>query len=833
LAAVRHALRLRLADAERQVALARRARDGHVGGNMRMDRIHTCSRAVMGRMTRRLAVGILLGVGLVAVGTAGAVPGPWQRTEPHAACDAFNVVRNAYFGDTHVHTTHSVDAVLFNTLNTPRDAYRFALGQPIGLPPYDASGNPARTIQLGRPLDFTAVTDHSEGFGTQSVCFLPGLPGYDSTPCQQLRTASVSNDPTLVQQVFLNLLFPVVLTDPPMLPAAVCGPGPAYADCASRQSLFWVDAQDAAEEFYDRSSACTFTTFVGYEWTGTPGNANLHRNIIFRNATVPALPVSFIEQSKPQNLWAALKAQCQDALPGCDWLGIPHNSNLSGPNGLMFLPENADGSPLTAADAATRTAMEPLVEIYQHKGSSECRPGVDTTDEQCGFEQVNRHGLLGPRDLTGTYPPSAYVRNALKEGLVQEQRIGVNPFRLGIVASTDTHNGSPGNVREDSYHGHVGVNDNDPTILNNQLGLTGAGGAFAEHGSGGLAVVWAEENSRDALFAAMRRRETYGTSGPRHVLRFFAGRPPHGMCSDPDFAATGYRTSATMGAEIGPVRASGPVFTILASKDPGDPGHPGTALQRVQVVKGWVDGAGAAHEKVFDVGGDATQGSVDTTTCTTSGTGFDSLCTSWTDPEFDRTQRAFYYVRALELPTCRWSQYTCNAYGIDCSNPSSVSGAFAACCDATIPKTLQERSWSSPIWYRPEGVVRLRGTVTFGRTPGADRLTLTTRFSAGLAHDLGTEDVRVLVHDDDTILDVTFPAGTLANGPVRNFAGLAFAKLSQRGSKPATLMVRTLPTTLAAADRVDHMVDVEVHVGTFVVEHSRLWTLAGAKLSTK
>jgi hypothetical protein len=424
-----------------------------------------------------------------------------------------------------VRTTYSLDAVVFNTLNTPRDAYRFANGEAIGLAPYDGLGNPARTIQLGRPLDFTAVTDHAEGFGIQSVCFLPGLPGYDSLICQQLRAASSNGDPALAQVINGIAFGPLI--DSATLSTSVCGAGPAYADCASRQSLFWQDLQAAAEEFYDRSSACTFTSFVAYEWTGTPAGANLHRNVIFRNAAVPVLPVTYLEQRTPQGLWAMLEAQCQDSLATCDWLAIPHNSNVS--KGRMFAPENADGSQLTAADAATRAAMEPLVEIYQVKGSSECRPGVDSADEVCGFELLQTTTLGGPRNPAQTFPRLNFVRNALKDGLLEEERTGVNPFRLGFVASTDTHNGSPGNVREDQFTGNRGVGDATPE---RQLSLTGT----VDNGSAGLAVVYAEENSRDALFAAMRRRETYGTSGPRHQLRFFAGRYSKNICEDPNLS---------------------------------------------------------------------------------------------------------------------------------------------------------------------------------------------------------------------------------------------------------------------------------------------------------
>jgi hypothetical protein len=768
-----------------------------------------------------------------APGRATTPPPPWQRTETREDCASFNVLRSPYFGDTHVHTTQSVDAVLFNTLTTPRQAYEFAKGASLGLAPFDDMGNPAHVVQLGRPLDFTAVTDHSEGFGTQDVCFdasVDGYPdGYNSTPCQQLRQASVSNDPNLVVQIFVNFLLPVVFSPTPTLNEDVCGTG--GVECNARQSVFWLDHQAAAEENYDRTAACTFTSFVAYEWTGTPNRANLHRNVIFRNATVPALPVSYIDQQTPQGLWATLKTQCQDALSGCDWLAIPHNSNISGP-GLMFVPENADGSPLTAADAATRAAMEPLVEIYQHKGSSECRPGVDSTDEQCGFELLSRTVLIGASDPNQTFPRLSFVRNALKEGLLQEQTVGVNPFRLGIVASTDTHNGDPGNVREDSYVGHAGVNDDSPA--HNQLNLTSNNGWLGENSPAGLAVVWAEENSRDALFSAMRRRETYGTSGPRHVVRFFAGRYAADICNDPDFVATGYTQGTTMGGEVGPITGSAsPVFAVLAMKDPGDPGYPGTPLQRVQIVKGWVDADGAAQEKVFDVAGDANNGaSVNVATCTPTGSGADTLCTAWQDPEFDEDQRAFYYVRVLENPTCRWSTYVCNANAIDCSG--TVPPEFALCCDARIPKTIQERSWSSPIWYRPEALGRVKAAVKFGERAGTDKLKLRTTLARGVAHDLATEDVDVTVRDDDEIFHVAIPAGTFQYGKVKSFGGLEIAKFKQNGTHAAKLMLETLPMDLSRADRVDHMVEVAVRVGpTFETSQSRLWTFTGEALRTR
>ncbi len=753
-------------------------------------------------------------------GTLNAQPGPWQRTEVRAPCADFNVTRNAYFGDTHVHTTYSLDAVVFNTLNTPRDAYRFANGEAIGLAPYDGMGNPARMIQLGRPLDFTAVTDHAEGFGTQSVCFQPGFAGYESSICHDLRTASLSGDQLALAQVVNFLLFARIIASA-TLSTSVCGEAPAYADCAHRQSAFWRDLQAAAEEFYDRSSACTFTSFVAYEWTGTPVGVNLHRNVIFRNAAVPALPVTYLEQQTPQGLWATLKAQCQDSLAGCDWLAIPHNSNVS--QGRMFAPENADGSQLTAADAATRAAMEPLVEIYQVKGSSECRPGIDSADEVCGFELLQTTTLGGFRNPAQAFARLAFVRNALKEGLLEEQRTGVNPFRLGFVASTDTHNGSPGHVREDDFAGNRGVADATPE---RQLSLNGT----VDNGSAGLAVVYAEENSRDALFAAMRRRETYGTSGPRHQLRFFAGKySKKHICHDPEFVATAYRDGVPMGAETG---LQHPTFAVLAMKDPGDPGNPGTPLQRVQIVKGWIDANGLAQEKVFDVAGNANNGAaVDLATCTPTGPGFDTLCAAWKDPEFDPSQRAFYYARVLENPTCRWSQRVCNANGIDCSNPASVPAAFAACCDPTVPQTLQERSWASPIWYRPEGLRKLKATIVFGDAPGTDVLKLAAKLGAG-SHDPQTEDIRLVVRDDDDILDLSIPAGTFIDGKVKDLGVIKLAQFGQSSSGKTTFMLKTIPSNFDNADRSDHMVEVELRIGDFVVSQSRLWVKAPTRLGT-
>ena len=771
---------------------------------------------------------------------AHAVPGPWARTETREPCAAFATFRQPYFGDTHVHTAYSSDAVFAGTREDPRGAYRFGRGEVIGLAPYDALGAPTRTAQLRRPLDFTAVTDHAEQFGEIQICLTPGYPGYDSTDCVAARDQLAAPFPALPSllpppAVIAFLLGYGVVTPPQRF--SWCGAG--NADCLGEASLIWQDTQAAAEEFYDRTAACIFTTFVAYEWSGQPNGNNLHRNVIFRNAVVPAMPTSYMEQSTPQGLWDTLQAQCLDGLPGCDVLAIPHNPNASG--GLQFAPVDADGSPLTAADAAFRSSMEPLVEMNQHKGDSECRPGVQSTDELCGFEKLNRLQLFSPISDPGqVFPPLNYVRNALKEGLVQEQQIGVNPFKLGLLGSTDTHNATPGGTEEVDFgdYGHLGLRDHiNPAFMLGRVTPAGIEGT-----PGGLAVVWAEENSRDALFAAMRRREVYGTSGSRPILRFFGGREPRLRCDDPDFVATAYDGGVPMGGEIGPVRgARSPRFGVLAFRDPGAATIDGTPLQRLQIVKGWVDGAGQTHEKVFDVAGDPQNGAgVDTATCTSTGAGFDSLCAVWTDPEFDATQRAFYYARVLENPTCRWSTRLCNAQGIDCAGP--VPAGYEECCNPAVPKTIQERAWSSPIWYRPEGVTRVRGAIQFrdGSPSGIVRLTAELGgMPAGL--DPATQAVTIALRDDHEIYGVTVPAGTLQQiGPGRfvwsdrtgSLGGLRNLRIEQRRSGKVVVRLRTVPVLLAA-ERAEHFIEVSLRSGTAAVVTAPLWHLRGNSLIAK
>jgi hypothetical protein len=290
---------------------------------------------------------------------------------------------------------------------------------------------------------------------------------------------------------------------------------------------------------------------------------------------------------------------------------------------------------------------------------------------------------------------SNFIRDALKRGLVLQRQLGVDPFKYGLVGSTDTHLGAAGFVDERAHPGHGGAGAPAPSQL--PAGLPDD----AEFNPGGLAVLWAEENSRDALFAAMRRREAYGTSGPRIVVRFFGGWDyPTRLCDAPDLAARGYAGGVPMGADLPPRDgAQGPVFVVSALRDPDVEGGP---LQRIQIVKGWLGAGGEPQERVWDVAAATSDGAdVDLATCAQRGGGAASLCAVWRDPEFDASTPAFWYARVLQEPTCRWTQWACIAHGVDCARPETVGEGLGPCCDPALPRTMQERAWTSPIWYAP------------------------------------------------------------------------------------------------------------------------------------
>lgn len=598
-------------------------------------------------------------------------------SEQREACANRDPLKQPWFGDLHVHTRYSLDASTQGTQTTPAQAYAFARGEKLPIQPWSDIGEGMRSLQLRRPLDFAMVSDHAELIGEVYMCNTPDAEGYGSWQCVVYRNLPrvayyLFNFVATMQQAHLGL----------------CGDDDQV--CLEASRIPWGEMQYAAEQHYDRSAQCEFTSFVGYEWTAMEGvsGGNLHRNVVFRNADVPDLPLSFIDTPAPELLWQGLHEKCLSS-GTCDALVIPHNSNLSA--GYMFPAQLDGGGLMTPEYAARRMRFEPLVEIMQHKGASECYYGPGASDELCAFEQQPNDNIAGRNKPP--LPDTGFVRQVLVDGLKLEQELGVNPYQFGVIASTDTHLGAPGAAEEDRFLGHGGAGvpagEAIPPGLPDKL----------EYNPGGLAVVWAEENSRDALFNGMRARETYATSGPRITSRMFAGDYPDNLCDQPDRIAIAYANGVPMGGEWAATETP-PVFLIAASQDPGTPDSPGVPLQRIQVVKGWVDAGGNAREKVFDVAGSADNGAtVNPANCARSGEGFAELCSVWRDPEFKLGESAFYYTRVLENPSCRWSQRQCVAAGVRCDDPATIADGFEGCCAPEHRPVIQERAWSSPIWF--------------------------------------------------------------------------------------------------------------------------------------
>jgi hypothetical protein len=590
--------------------------------------------------------------------------------------------RNVYWGDLHVHTAYSMDAYVMDTRLTPDDAYRFARGQTRMIAPLDEEGRGTTPFQLERPLDFAAVTDHADAFGGVRLCTDPESSAFDSDLCRNYRRPF---RPSSVGEGTKDLTGRV----DSMNSVPLCGED--WATCRAAATDVWSDLQSAAARHDDDAPSCRFTTFVAYEHTATPDLTKIHRNVIFRNDKVPALPIRYSDQPTGLGLWQELQRQCIDGIEGCDVLAIPHNPNLS--NGRLFTIGYPEGTsvPDQARLAALRARMEPVVEMMQIKGESECRDGmwkVLGADEDCDFEKFRQlhdvedckdgmgWGALGGK---GCRSRLDFARYALIEGLREADRIGVNPYAFGMIAATDIHTGTPGPTEEwqtEAFDARV----------------PGPG-----YNLGGLAAVWAEENSRESIFQALRRREVYGTSGPRMTVRLFAGWDyPEDLCDSDALVEKGYAGGVPMGSDLParPAEAKGPTFVVSAMRDVGTAEHPGNLLQRLQIVKGWADGDGTFHQQVVDVVGKKDNGaSVDTRTCEVSGPGESQLCAVWTDPDFDASRRAVYYARVFENPSCRFSTRICNAAAED-ARPAS-------CSDPNLPATIQERAWTSPVWYTP------------------------------------------------------------------------------------------------------------------------------------
>jgi hypothetical protein len=607
-----------------------------------------------------------------------AIARPYAVTEVREPCRDFTPTRRPLFGDLHVHTARSQDASTQGTRISPREAYRFARGASLGIQPHTEDGRPLRRVQLARPLDFAAVTDHSEQLGEVHICNTPEATGHGSLACRFYRT-------------FPRAAFFVFNGRYSMFGSRWGFCGEDDATCLDAARVVWNEHREAAEEAYDRSAACSFTSIVGYEWTAaTDLGGHLHRNVLFRNERVPDLPISVMETGPMAiHLWRRLDETCRDAIEGCEAITIPHNTNWS--EGWAFSSALTPDAEITPEETPLRARYERLVEMMQHKGESECAlyPGVN--DEGCAFEKAPNPYGQGDQTLAAV----DFTRDALKRGLALEQTLGENPLAFGQIGSTDTHLGTPGLVAERGFPGHGGAGKPGDSVFD-APGLPDV----ATLNPGGLAVVWAEENTRDAIFAAMQRRETYATSGTRPTLRVFGGWDfEPALCGEVDLATQGYARGVPMGGDLPPrpEGAGAPRFVLAASRDP----HPnGGDLERIEIVKGWLED-GALHETVLTVVGGDIDADVDLATCTPTGQGHDALCNVWSDPDFDPAEPAVYYARLREAPSCRWTQWACLDAGVSCDDPTTMREGFEYCCGDELPRTIQERAWSSPIWYTP------------------------------------------------------------------------------------------------------------------------------------
>jgi hypothetical protein len=584
-----------------------------------------------------------------------------------------------FFGDTHLHTSNSVDAFGFGVRLGPEEALRFARGEEVK----STTGTMAK---LERPLDFLVITDHAEGLGGTKALF--DAPRILLTDPQMRRWYDMMHEsPQQSQQAMMEILNARANNK---LPQAMLE---AMRD-DSRTKTIWNANIDTVERYNEPGK---FTAFFGFEYTLMPGGNNLHRNIIFRDGpdkvrtVVPLDPTS---EATPDKIWDYMEAY-EKATSG-RVLSIPHNSNVS--NGLMFQLTQPDGGPMTAEYARRRARLEPVVEITQIKGDSEAHPFLSPNDEFAGFgvEGWELANLLGSEMKTPDMFAGEYVREALKRGLAIEQQTGVNPYKFGVIGSTDSHTALSTGDENNFFGKHTG-NEPSPTRLMGSQSLGSNKSRFNWHFlAGGYAAVWATANSRTAIWDALARREVYATTGPRMTVRVFGGWDFKAEDLKGDWVKAGYARGVPMGGELAADGKGAPSFLISALKDPI-----GANLDRVQVVKGWVDAAGKSHEQVFDVvwsdmdkrravGGKvpAVGDTVDLATASYQNTiGAGTLATVWRDPAFDPKLRSFYYVRVIEIPTPSWPAYDAVRFKVKLAPEVRVK--------------QQERAYTSAIWYTP------------------------------------------------------------------------------------------------------------------------------------
>ena len=610
-----------------------------------------------------------------------------------------NPDKNAYFGDLHIHTSNSFDAYTFGTLSNPELAYKYAQGESILHPTgYD--------IKLRRPLDFYAVTDHGVFLG-----LLPAAADTNSLFSKYEYTKPIHNLNKSISNGFLEATRRAGLFRN-FARKTIEGIDDGMLDknlIDEIQESVWKETIKAADDAYKPG---IFTTFAAYEYTssGDLYNRYLHRNVIFEDTkNLPNKIFTRLDSQNPEPLWGWMNSLRQN---GIDSLAIPHNSNLSG--GVAFLNEDFNGGPIDNAYTSNRLLNEPLVEITQAKGTSETHPLISKNDEWASFETAvpSRYPANEMKNIKG-----AYVRNAYLRGLAIEDKGIINPYKFGLIGSSDSHVGG-GSYNEETFFSKIGSLDGTPKLrgsvpFNKTYGFImskinqnsmkyvdsnyylNVGDRLIYFGASGLAGVWAEENTRESIFAAFRKKETFATSGPRIKVRFFGGYDlENHSLSDENLIRKAYSFNTPMGGDIYPDKQTSPTFLIWAVSDPL-----GGRLQRSQIIKGWVEN-GVHNEKVFDVAcSDGLKIDPITHRCpdngadvnindcsTTPNVGASELKTFWKDPEFNSNINAFYYVRVLENPSCRWSTWDAVRNG---EKPRS-----------DIEVTIQERAWSSPIWVK-------------------------------------------------------------------------------------------------------------------------------------
>ena len=580
----------------------------------------------------------------------------------------YNNLRNPYFGETHLHTGWSFDEAIYNVRLGPDNAYRHARGDRVKHPN-------GKWVQLKLPLDFMVVSDHAEYLGVLVRMYDPNDPLSKHPLAEQV--VGSGDDVEKSTKAFYGLVAATIQPD------GSTKPDPRLNTPELKRTI-WDEYIKITDSF---NVPGKFTTLVGYEWSSQPHMSNMHRNVIFRSSENLPIPFSYFDSEKPEDLWAWMDIQRAN---GIELLAIPHNGNLS--NGQMYALEDSDGKPITRAYAEARMRNEKLTEIIQTKGQSETHPLMSPNDEFAGFE-IWTKPVGGPG--TVKIKSTSYVRGAFENGLALEKQIGVNPFKYGVVGGGDIHT-SIVSHEEYAYTGEHNLKSSSPkarllTDIPNEP-------SKIEQSTAGLSNVWAEENTRESIYDAMERKETWATSGPRITLRVFAGFDFGDTSPESsDWVEKGYALGVPMGGDLkSAAKDKSPSLMIAALKGPNS-GN----LDRVQVIKGWLDAKGEKHNKIYEVVW-SDQRKLDSNgklppvgntvnipdASYTNTIGSTQLTTKWTDPDFDAGLSAFYYIRVLEIPTPRWSTY--DAKGLGIAPPKN------------FPATIQERAWSSPIWYTPK-----------------------------------------------------------------------------------------------------------------------------------